>query len=115
MQLAGPRESLWHAIIRRNYGASHLIIGRDHASPGVDSQGEPFYGPYDAQELVESFSQEIGVEVAPFQELVYLADEKRTRRYLKHGGPPPPFYIWYSSALGVPESGKDAAHLVHPT
>jgi ATP sulfurylase len=89
MQLAGPRESLWHAIIRRNYGAS--------------------------QELVESFSQEIGVEVAPFQELVYLADEKRTRRYLKHGGPPPPFYIWYSSALGVPESGKDAAHLVHPT
>ena len=53
MRLAGPREALWHAIIRRNYGANHLIVGRDHASPGVNSEGRPFYGPYDAQELVE--------------------------------------------------------------
>ena len=56
MRMAGPREALWHALIRRNYGANHLIVGRDHASPGVDSKGKPFYGPYDAQELVQQFS-----------------------------------------------------------
>lgn len=77
MRMAGPREALWHAIIRRNYGANHLIVGRDHASPGVDSNGKPFYGPYDAQELVEKFSEEIGMGVVPFQELVYLPEEHR--------------------------------------
>lgn len=78
MRMAGPREALWHAIIRRNYGASHLIIGRDHAGPGVDdSKGAPFYGPYDAQELVRQHSEELGVGVAPFHELVYLAEEER--------------------------------------
>ena len=77
MRLAGPREALWHAIIRRNYGANHLIVGRDHAGPGVDSKGQPFYGPYDAQDLVESFSGEIGVNVVPFREFVYLPDEGR--------------------------------------
>jgi sulfate adenylyltransferase len=77
MRLAGPREALWHAIIRRNYGANHLIVGRDHASPGKDSQGRPFYGPYDAQELVHSMSEETGVGVIPFRELVFLPDEDR--------------------------------------
>ncbi|MCI0440270.1 MAG: bifunctional sulfate adenylyltransferase/adenylylsulfate kinase [Chloroflexi bacterium] len=77
MRLAGPREALWHAIIRRNHGANNFIIGRDHASPGSDSKGKPFYGPYDAQELVESFSDEIGVRVVNFTELVYLSDEDR--------------------------------------
>ena len=77
MRLGGPREALWHAIIRRNHGANHLIVGRDHASPGVDSEGKPFYGPYDAQELVERHSDELGVSVVPFQELVYLPEEKR--------------------------------------
>jgi sulfate adenylyltransferase len=77
MRLAGPREALWHALIRRNYGANHLIVGRDHASPGTDSKDRPFYGPYDAQELVEQFSQELGVKVLPFQELVYLAEDDR--------------------------------------
>ena len=77
MRLAGPREALWHALIRRNYGASHMIIGRDHASPGVDSQGKPFYGPAAAQELVQQFSEEIGVAVLPFSEFVYLPDEDR--------------------------------------
>ncbi len=77
MRMAGPREALWHAVIRRNYGANHLIVGRDHASPGVDSQGKPFYGPYDAQDLVEEFSEEIGVRPIPFGELVYLPDEDR--------------------------------------
>ena len=56
MRLAGPREAVWHALIRRNYGANHLIVGRNHASPGVDSKGNPFYGPYEAQELVARFS-----------------------------------------------------------
>jgi len=75
--MAGPREALWHALIRRNYGANHLIVGRDHASPGTDSTDRPFYGPYDAQHLVEQFSEELGVKVLPFQELVYLADSDR--------------------------------------
>ena len=77
MRMGGPREALWHAIIRRNYGANHFIVGRDHASPGNDSTGQPFYGPYDAQELVSRHSAEIGVTVVPFSELVYLPDEKR--------------------------------------
>jgi len=77
MRLAGPREALWHALIRRNYGANHLIVGRDHASPGVDSTGKPFYGPYDAQELVEKYSAELGVGMVPFRELVYLPEEER--------------------------------------
>jgi sulfate adenylyltransferase len=77
MRMAGPREVLWHAIIRRNYGANHLIVGRDHAGPGVDSNGRPFYGPYEAQESLKQFEQEIGVKMVPFKELVYLLDEDR--------------------------------------
>lgn len=77
MRMAGPREALWHALIRRNYGANHLIVGRDHASPGKDSNGKPFYGPYDAQELVRAHSAELGMGVVPFRELVYLPDEER--------------------------------------
>jgi sulfate adenylyltransferase len=77
MRLAGPREALWHALIRRNYGASHMIIGRDHASPGNDSNGKPFYQPYAAQELVQQFEPELGVKVLPFGEFVYLPEEDR--------------------------------------
>ena len=77
MRMAGPREALWHAVIRRNYGANHLIVGRDHASPGSDSQGRPFYGPYDAQELVAHHAAETGVTPLPFAELVYWPDEGR--------------------------------------
>ncbi len=77
MRMAGPREALWHAIIRRNFGANHFIVGRDHASPGKDSQDRPFYGPYDAQELVARHSEEIGVRPVPFTELVYLPEEDR--------------------------------------
>ncbi|MDX2031506.1 MAG: bifunctional sulfate adenylyltransferase/adenylylsulfate kinase [Blastocatellia bacterium] len=77
MRMAGPREALWHAIIRRNYGANHFIVGRDHAGPGNDSQGKPFYGPYDAQRLVERHSEELGITAVPFSELVYLPDEDR--------------------------------------
>lgn len=77
MRMAGPREAVWHAIIRRNYGASHLIVGRDHASPGLDSAGKPFYGPRDAQELAKQFSDEIGMGVVAFEEFAYLPDEGR--------------------------------------
>jgi sulfate adenylyltransferase len=77
MRMAGPREALWHAIIRRNYGANNFIVGRDHASPGVDSTGKPFYGPYDAQELVAKHGPELGIGMVPFHELVYLPDEER--------------------------------------
>lgn len=72
MRMAGPREALWHAIIRKNYGASHFIVGRDHAGPGKDSQGNDFYGPYDAQELVEQYADEIGMQVVPFKQMVYV-------------------------------------------
>jgi sulfate adenylyltransferase len=77
MRMAGPREAVWHAIIRRNYGANHFIVGRDHAGPGVDSSGRPFYGPYDAQHLLQRFELEVGVKMIPFQEIVYLPDEAR--------------------------------------
>ena len=76
MRMGGPREAVWHAIIRRNHGANHFIVGRDHAGPGADSDGKPFYGPYDAQELwrVEA---EMGVKMVPLRELVYLPQEDR--------------------------------------
>ncbi|MDH5550742.1 MAG: bifunctional sulfate adenylyltransferase/adenylylsulfate kinase, partial [Gemmatimonadota bacterium] len=77
MRLGGPREAIWHAIIRKNYGCTHLIVGRDHAGPGSDSSGTPFYGPYDAQELMEQHEEELGVAMVPFKMMVYLPDEDR--------------------------------------
>jgi len=72
MRMAGPREALWHAIIRRNYGCTHLVVGRDHAGPGNTSQGQPFYGAYDAQDLVRQHEAEIGMAMVPFKEMVYV-------------------------------------------
>jgi sulfate adenylyltransferase len=72
MRMAGPREALWHAIIRKNYGCTHLIVGHDHASPGSDRNGRPFYDPYDAQELYREFEDEIDVTMVPFQKMVYV-------------------------------------------
>jgi sulfate adenylyltransferase len=77
MRMAGPREVLLHALIRRNHGANHFIVGRDHAGPGKDSTGKPFYGPYDAQEIMKKYEHELGVKMIPFEELVYLPDEDR--------------------------------------
>lgn len=74
MRMAGPREALWHALIRKNYGCTHLIVGRDHAGPGNDSNGEPFYGPYDAQELISQHQDEIGIQMVPFKMMVYVQD-----------------------------------------
>jgi sulfate adenylyltransferase len=77
MRMAGPREALWHAIVRRNFGANHLIVGRDYASPDNNSQGQPFYGPYEAHELLSRYSQEIGVQPALYDDLVYIPTEDR--------------------------------------
>lgn len=77
MRMAGPKEALWHALIRRNYGASHFIVGRDHASPGLDSAGRPFYGPFDAQALLATHQSELGITPVPLGEVVYLPDEDR--------------------------------------
>ena len=75
MRMGGPREAVWHAIIRKNHGCTHLIVGRDHAGPGSDSSGEPFYGPYDAQALLRKHEDELGVQMVPFQMMVYLQDQ----------------------------------------
>lgn len=77
MRMCGPREALWHALIRRNYGASHFIVGRDHAGPGSDSNGKPFYGAYDAQALMEQHKDDLGITPLFFDEMVYLPDEER--------------------------------------
>lgn len=77
MRMAGPREAIWHAIMRRNFGANYFIVGRDHASPGVDSDNQPFYGPYDAQRALTEHAAEIGVQPMFFSEMVYLTEEKR--------------------------------------
>jgi len=77
MRMAGPREVLLHAIIRRNHGVNHFIVGRDHAGPGKDSAGKPFYGPYEAQEQMRKYEADLGVKMIPFEELVYLPDQDR--------------------------------------
>lgn len=77
MRMAGPREALWHAIIRRNFGANHLIVGRDHASPGLDSSGRPFYEPYAAPQLLAEHAGETGVKPLAFSEFFYLPEENR--------------------------------------
>ncbi|KIT17471.1 putative bifunctional SAT/APS kinase [Jannaschia aquimarina] len=74
MRMAGPREAVWHGIIRRNHGCTHMIIGRDHAGPGKNSQGEDFYGPYDAQDLFRKHEDEIGIEMVDFKHMVYVQE-----------------------------------------
>tara|TARA_B100000989_G_C19532968_1_gene471270 strand:+ start:6518 stop:8227 length:1710 start_codon:yes stop_codon:yes gene_type:complete len=75
MRMAGPREALWHAIIRQNYGCSHFIIGRDHAGPSPAKDGTPFYGPYDAQELVNQYRNELGIQIVTYPEMVYVEEK----------------------------------------
>jgi sulfate adenylyltransferase len=77
MRMGGPREALWHAIIRKNYGCTHLIVGRNHAGPGGNNKGVSFYGPYAAQDLVQKHKAEIGIEIVPFRFMVYLPAEDR--------------------------------------
>jgi sulfate adenylyltransferase len=75
MRMGGPREALWHAIIRKNYGCTHFIVGRDHAGPGNDRNGEPFYGPYDAQELYLQYEEELDITMVPFKTMVYVENK----------------------------------------
>jgi len=75
MRMGGPREALWHAIIRKNYGCTHMIVGRDHAGPGTDRNGELFYGPYDAQELFRRHEEELDITMVPFKEMVYVENK----------------------------------------
>ncbi len=79
MRMGGPREALWHALIRKNYGCTHFIVGRDHAGPGKNAAGEDFYGPYAAQELVARYQDEIGIEMVPFQAMVYVEEKAEYR------------------------------------
>ncbi len=74
MRMGGPREAMWHAIIRKNHGCTHFIVGRDHAGPGNSADGTPFYGPYDAQKLVLAHQDELGITMMPFQEMVYVEE-----------------------------------------
>jgi len=119
MRMGGPREALWHSMIRKNYGCTHFIVGRDHAGPR-DKSGAPFYGPYDAQELVAEHSEEVGIGLVKFEEVVYnqskgeymarsavpegdtIADLSGTelRRRLKEGSDIP---SWFSYAEVIEE------------
>jgi len=74
MRMGGPREAVWHAIIRKNHGCTHFIVGRDHAGPGKDSSGKPFYGPYDAQQLLERHEKELGIAMVPFKQMLYVPE-----------------------------------------
>jgi sulfate adenylyltransferase len=74
MRMAGPREAVWHGIIRKNFGCTHFIIGRDHAGPGKDSKGEDFYGPYDAQDMFVEYEKELDISLVPFKMMVYVQD-----------------------------------------
>lgn len=73
MRMAGPREAVWHAQIRKNYGCTHFIVGRDHAGPSYKKKdGKDFYGPYDAHVLVEKYKDEIGLQIILSQMIVYV-------------------------------------------
>jgi sulfate adenylyltransferase len=74
MRMAGPREAVWHALIRKNFGCTHFIVGRDHAGPGNDSTGQPFYGPYDAQQMMKDYADDLDITMVPFQLMVYVED-----------------------------------------
>ncbi|TDL25887.1 ATP-sulfurylase [Rickenella mellea] len=124
MRMAGPREAVWHAIIRKNFGATHFIVGRDHAGPGKNSMGEDFYGPYDAQDLVLKYRDELRIDMVPFQQMTYLpssdeyqpADEvprgvqtldisgTELRRRLRTGAPIPDWFSYDSVVETLRES-----------
>ena len=77
MRMAGPREALWHALIRKNYGCTHFIVGRDHAGPGLDKDGKAFYEPYESQELLKQYEDEIGIKIVSFEEMVYVPEKEK--------------------------------------
>ncbi|CCA66412.1 probable sulfate adenylyltransferase [Serendipita indica DSM 11827] len=124
MRMGGPREAVWHAIIRKNFGATHFIVGRDHAGPGKNSKGVDFYGPYDAQTVVSKYRDELNIEMVPFQQMTYLpsTDEYQPvdevpkgvqtldisgtelRRRLRTGAPIPDWFSYESVVKTLRES-----------
>ncbi|CAG7854686.1 Sulfate adenylyltransferase {ECO:0000255/HAMAP-Rule:MF_03106} {ECO:0000255/HAMAP-Rule:MF_03106}; AltName: Full=ATP-sulfurylase {ECO:0000255/HAMAP-Rule:MF_03106}; AltName: Full=Sulfate adenylate transferase {ECO:0000255/HAMAP-Rule:MF_03106}; Short=SAT {ECO:0000255/HAMAP-Rule:MF_03106} [Serendipita indica DSM 11827] len=124
MRMGGPREAVWHAIIRKNFGATHFIVGRDHAGPGKNSKGADFYGPYDAQTVVSKYRDELNIEMVPFQQMTYLpsTDEYQPvdevpkgvqtldisgtelRRRLRTGAPIPDWFSYESVVKTLRES-----------
>ncbi len=107
-RLAGPREALWHAIIRKNHGCTHFIVGQDHASPAVDAKGEPFYGLYEAQELFAEHQEELGVTMLPFRMLVYV---KERDQYLPVDEIPEGVTTWSMSASELKTRLDDAREI----
>lgn len=86
MRMAGPREALWHALIRKNFGCTHFIIGRDHAGPSFrKNDGSTFYGPYEAHEFVKQWESEIGIVPILVKNMVYLGLEKGLPIYCEEG------------------------------
>ena len=77
MRMAGPRECLWHGLIRKNYGCTHFIIGRDHAGPGRNKKGKAFYAPFAAQQLFAKYQDHIGVQAVYFEHIVYSQTRKK--------------------------------------
>ena len=113
MRMGGPREALWHAIIRQNFGATHMIVGRDHAGPGADSQGRPFFHPYAAQELVRRYQHELEVTMVAFPQLGYV---ESTDTYEPVDEVPPGTTVRTISGTevrGAPGTGRVAARVVH--
>ncbi|MFH1762579.1 MAG: bifunctional sulfate adenylyltransferase/adenylylsulfate kinase [Gemmatimonadota bacterium] len=107
-RLAGPREALWHAIIRKNHGCTHFIVGQDHASPAVEPGGEPFYGLYEAQELLTGYQEELGVTMLPFRMLVYV---KERDQYLQVDEIPEGVTTWSMSASELNARLDDAREI----
>lgn len=95
MRMGGPREALWHALIRKNYGATHFIVGRDHAGPGSNSKGQDFYGPYEARDFAVSHEEEAGIKMVPFDMMVYLQGARK--------------YVTATQAKNAPEHADDEA------
>jgi len=107
-RLAGPREALWHAIIRKNHGCTHFIVGQDHASPAIHPGEEPFYGLYEAQELFSEHQEELGVTMLPFRMLVYV---KEKDQYLPIDEIPEGVTTWSMSASELKDRLDDGREI----
>merc|ERR1711979_97681 len=80
MKMAGPREAIQHMIIRKNFGATHFIIGRDMAGTKSTLTSNDFYGPYDAQAMGEKHMEELNMRVAKYENMVYVGEENGNER-----------------------------------
>ena len=76
MRMSGPREAVHHALIRKNYGCTHFVVGRDHAGPSFKKEnGDSFYGPYDAQNFATECAHELNMKIVPSKNLVYTEEK----------------------------------------